>query len=214
MTARKRPTVITHFTHVRHLPTIFEHDLLSDTAARTNGLITAEVGELRIKEQRRHQPVPYGGHVADYVPFYFAPRSPMMFSISRNNVPSYQGGTADLVYLVSTLEQLHESGRSLVITDRNAALNFAAFRAFDPQDSLDDGFIDWELMSAKYWGNTPDDQQRVERRAAEALAGDRVPLDSIIGLATQNDRVAEHVVELLKQHGSQLPVRVLPDWYF
>ena len=99
MTARNVPTVVTHFTHVDNLPLMIQHGLLSDTAGRSSNVLVVEVSNLGIKDQRRDRdvPVPPGGAVADYVPFYFAPRSPMMYSISRGNVPSYQGGTARLI---------------------------------------------------------------------------------------------------------------------
>jgi len=44
---------------------------------------------------------PYGC-VADYVPFYFAPRSPMLYKLHKGGVPNYTGGQDPLVYLVSS----------------------------------------------------------------------------------------------------------------
>lgn len=216
MTARNQPTPIAHFTHVDHLATVIQHGLLSDTAARAAGVLTAEVGDLGIKDQRRQRavPLPPGGAVADYVPFYFAPRSPMMFAISRGNVPSYQGGTARLVYLFSTLERLHGLGHGPVLTDRNAALNYAEYRAFDPADPIDDDFIDWGLMNQQYWNNTLDDPQRVERRMAEALVHERVTWDAITEIGTQSEMIANEVRAVLAGARSHVPVNVRPCWYF
>ena len=47
--------------------------------------LTTEVGQPDIKLKRRHRVVPIdpGGVVADYVPFYFAARSPMLGSIHQ-----------------------------------------------------------------------------------------------------------------------------------
>lgn len=150
--------------------------MVSDAAAHESGLLTTEVGQLNIKDRRRQQsvPVPPGGTVSDYVPFYFASRSPMMSSIARGNVPSYQGGTARLIYLLTTLDHLTDLGHQVVLTDRNAAMKVAAYRAFDPADPVDDGFVDWPLMKERYWANTPEDPQRRERRMAEALVHKRV----------------------------------------
>jgi len=193
-----------------------EQGLLSDTLARSAGVLTTEVGNLGIKDQRRQRtvPVPVGGVVADYIPFYFAPRSPMMYSISRGNVPSYQEGTATIIYLESTLERLHELGHNPVLTDRNAALHYAEYRTFDPVDLVDDDFIDWDLMAERYWSNTPNDPQRVERRMAEALAHERVSWDAILVVGSQNDIVAAKVRAILAAAGLSTPVRVRPEWYF
>lgn len=75
----------------------------------------------------RRVPVEPGGDVADYVPFYFAPRSPMMYVIHCGGVPSYRDGTDRIVYLGSTLERLQELDLDVVLSDRNAALRVADF---------------------------------------------------------------------------------------
>jgi len=79
-----------HFTDVVHLTTILAEGLLCANDA-SGSLLTKEAGNLDIKAARRFRQVdiePYGV-VADYVPFYFAPRSPMMFAISHGRVPHY-----------------------------------------------------------------------------------------------------------------------------
>lgn len=216
MTARTQPTLVAHFTPVEHLATVIEHGLLSDTAAHEAGLLTTEVGNLRIKDQRRQQAVPLapGGAVADYVPFYFAPRSPMMYAISRGNVPTYTGGTKRLVYLLSTLERLQELGYEPLLTDRNAALSYTAYRAFDLADPIDDDFIDWDLMAKEYWNNTPEEPQRVERRMAEALVHERVAWAAITQIGTQSEIVETEVRTILAAARSSIPVNVRPKWYF
>jgi hypothetical protein len=195
---------------------VIEHGLLSDTAAHEAGLLTTEVGNLRIKDQRRQQAVPLapGGAVADYVPFYFAPRSPMMYAISRGNVPTYTGGTKRLVYLLSTLERLQELGYEPLLTDRNAALSYTAYRVFDPADLIDDEFIDWDLMTKDYWNNTPEEPQRVERRMAEALVHERVAWEAITQIGTQSEIVAAEVRAILAAARSSVSVNVRPKWYF
>jgi hypothetical protein len=216
MTARAQPTGVAHFTHVDHLGTVITHGLLSDTAAHAAGVISTEVGNLEIKDQRRSRAVPLqpGGAVADYVPFYFAPRSPMMFAISRGNVPSYQGGTARLIYLISSLERLYELGHRPLLTDRNAALAYAEYRTFAPTDLIDDEFIDWELMTKDYWNNTSDEPQRRERRMAEALVHGRVLWDAITEIATQSEVVASEVRAVVSTARPNIPVNVRPQWYF
>jgi hypothetical protein len=213
LTSRATPTPVVHFTHVDHIVTLIEHGLLSDNSAQSAGVLSVEVGNAGIKDQRRRRAVPIspGGSVADYVPFYFAPRSPMMFAIAKGNVPTYDGGTARLVYLVSSLEQLIAAGTRPVLTDRNAALDYAAYREFELEDPLDDGFIDWEVMKAQYWLDHDDGR---ERRMAEALVYGGVPWSAILRIGAQNETVAEEVRAHLAAAGLTLQVKVVPRWYF
>jgi hypothetical protein len=107
--------------------------LVSDLSARSDGSVRIDVGEPSIKVARRQRVVRSspGGVVADYVPFYFAPRSPMISSNHHGRVATYQAGCERLIHLVTTLERLTEVGLTWVVSDRNAALAYAEFRGQD-----------------------------------------------------------------------------------
>ena len=213
MTAPPVPTPIYHFTHLDHLPSIVNNGILADTHVQVSGHLTVEVGNQGIKGARRGRAVtvaPYGV-VADYVPFYFAPRSPMMFAIHRGNVPTYQGGCEDLVYLVSTVQRLSEEGLTIVLTDRNASLAVTRFSADVAQ--LPE-LVDWPLMSAHFWGNTREDPARKERRMAECLVHGAVPWRAIVGIGAYDQARADRVVSMLGEVGAAAQVDVRRHWYF
>jgi hypothetical protein len=195
------------------LPAIAEHGLLSDTVAQSRGLLEKEVGNRGIKANRRTRVVPIapGGVVADYVPFYFAPRSPMMYSIYRGNVPEYDEGITPLVHLVTTIERLLEVGCTVLTTDRNAVLGYAQFR--HGLDALN-ASIDWPLMRAVMWNDTIDEPDRMERRMAECLVHEVVPWEAFMEIHVRNVEVRTEVEKVLGSRVTANPVRVTPDWYF
>ncbi len=201
-------TPVFHFTHIENLATIVRDGLRCDSAIQATGLLLQEVGNRDIKSMRRDREVPVspGGVVADYVPFYFATRSPMMHAIHMGNVPSYLNGCDDIVYLCSTVGRLRAMGSTLLLTDRNAALAHASF-AFDAED-LD---IDWPLMGERYWNNTPEYPDRREKRMAECLAHEFVASQAIEAVAVKSRTVADKVTRLV---GTSWPVTVSPGWYF
>ena len=96
---------IYHITHVDNLPSIIECGRLwSDAERIRQGLTHENVGLTEIKESRlRERPV----HcypttmVGDYVPFYFCPRSIMLYLLHRGNREglSYTGGQRPIVHL-------------------------------------------------------------------------------------------------------------------
>ncbi len=78
---------IYHITHLRNLPPIVEAGVLWSDAKRIElGLSCDVVGMSHIK-QRRLQEIEVGchtdTHVGDYVPFYFCPRSIMLYILHR-----------------------------------------------------------------------------------------------------------------------------------
>jgi hypothetical protein len=211
--SRPVPTTVVHFTHVNHLASIVEHGLVADSVAQAAGLLEVEVGNVGIKQARQDRAVPIApfGVVADYVPFYFAPRSPMMFAIEHGNVPTYAGGCDELVYLVTTAERLLEARLLVLFTDRNAVLAVTSFAS-----TLEEAEepIDWPLMRERYWGNTSDDPDRRERRMAECLVYNKVPFEVFNGVVAKNQRSATLAQVTFDSLGIDMPVSVRPDWYF
>jgi hypothetical protein len=176
-------------------------------------LLSTEVGNRQIKEQRRRRKVSVGtsGVVADYVPFYFAPRSPMLSAIVYGRVPEYTEGQNPIAYLVSTVERLVNLKLDLVFTDRNAALSLAKFST--DVEALDH-LVDWSLMNATYWNNTIEYPDRRERRMAECLVHRSVPWEAFIGVATLDEGRRADAEEVLAAVGSVTPVKATPSWYF
>ncbi|PRY01649.1 uncharacterized protein DUF4433 [Allonocardiopsis opalescens] len=115
-----------HFTHVQNLPGIIAQGLLAGSREPD---ISIDCGEPDIKQRRRHRDVPIEpfGVVADYVPFYFAARSPMLRRIHGGGVRGYEHGQEPLVYLVTRLSRVISLGTPWVATDRNAALATARY---------------------------------------------------------------------------------------
>lgn len=209
---RPVPTKVFHFTHMEHLPRIVERGLVSDKIAEREMVVTREVGNRGIKEARRSPAVPVapGGVVADYVPFYFAARSPMMYAIHKGGVPEYTEGIDPLVYLVSDIDGLIQTGHDVVTTDRNAAIRFAAF-ATGLQGLNDD--VDWQLMQQTMWNNTPEEPDRRERRMAECLVHDAVRWEAFTEIHVRTEARRGQARKLLKATPAP-PVHVTPTMYF
>lgn len=202
-----------HFTHVENLPSIIAHGLRSDSAVRLASALEVEVGEDRIKAARRVRPVPVppGGFVADYVPFYFAAKSPMLSSIANNNVAAYREGQEPILYLVTEIRTIVEAGCAAVFTDRNAYYSYAKYVA-DPMLAYTQ--VDWPLMNQKWWFNTESEPDRKERRMAEMLVHDAVPFPLIVEIAARSKATLARVSDLLASVEHQPTLAVRADWYF
>ena len=148
-----RPTPIYHITHVDNLPGIIADGGLRCCAdLRQSGVGYRNIAYTHIQDRRARTHVPSGprGVLHDYVPFYFAPRSPMLYTISRGNVATYAEGQQPVVYMVSTVQAVHAAGLGFVFTDGHATIMTSAF--YDDSVHLDQ--IDWTLMRSRYWNDT------------------------------------------------------------
>lgn len=222
--SKPRCGLLYHFTHLENVPSILAGgDLLSDSAVRAASRLTAEAGDPAIKERRRRRSVPCGpgGFVGDYVPFYFAPRSPMMFKLSRGGVASFTGDHRDLVYWVTDVAEVVGAGLPFVFSDRNAAVAVAEFSS-DPsllgdlsKSAPHSDFVDWPLMHSTFWNNTPEAPDRMERRMAEFLVHERVPINRFLGLAVHSEAHRARLERLFVSSGAApCPIEVRPAWFF
>lgn len=208
---RRNPTVplVLHLTHVQNLASIRDSGaLLADRIAPTS----YSIADSAIKHRRMIKRVPCapGGVVADYVPFYFAPRSPMLYSIVVGNVPNVSAKQQDLVYLVFDADELMRFGLPCVYANGNAASSETEFTTDRRQLS---DFIDWELMRAGRWHNTSGDPKRKWRRQAELLVHGRVPLEQLKYFVVRDNAARAHVSARIG--GSRVhTIKTKTDWYF
>ena len=137
----------------------------------------------------------------------------MLYAITRGLVSAEAACTEQIVYLVSSTQTLRGAGLTVIASNRHAELDYAEMT--DHDRGLDvDGFIDWPLMTARYWNNTPDDPDRKERRQAECLVYPRVPWQVIEGVVTKTERARAQVGLVLGAAGQPTPVVVSAEWYF
>ena len=149
--------------------------------------------------------------MGDYVPFYFAPRSPMLFRIQHGGVEGVSSDPERLVYLVSSTEAVVEAGLAYVFTDGNAAAAFTDF--YDDVTSLED-VVDWPLMRARMWANTPQDPDRRRRRGAEFLVREAVPFELVDELCVYDSDARSAVDAAAEDEDWEVAVRVRRGWYF
>lgn len=201
--------LIYHFTDVTNLPAILGTGELRCHQMATTAV---DVGDTSIKARRTLIDVTCGpgGKVCDYVPFYYAPRSPMLSSIQFGNVPGVSSDQRRLVYLMSSTEAAYGAGLDCVFTDGDAATAFTNF--YDDPAKLAQ-VVDWPLMRARYWFNTAEDPDRRRRRMAEFLVHRALPLELVAEIAVYDQSVASNVAGLFRT-GSTLSIAIRRNWYF
>lgn len=198
---------IFHFTDVANLGSVIADGCVK---AHRGARCSVDIGDQSVKRRRGTIAVPCGpeGTVGDYVPFYFATRSPMLFSISRGNVADVSADQRRLAYVIADTEAAYEAKLDCVFTDGNAAAAISEFE--DDPDRLGE-HVDWPLMKQRYWANTDEDPDRRRRRMAEFLIHEEAPLGIVRGIAVYDQAMREEAVAIVS---GILPVAIRPGWYF
>ena len=91
-------------THVRNLPWLLANGMPSSSGATADPNFVA-IGNPDLIEKRRRQavPLPPHGMLADYVPFYLTPKSPMLLNIKTGWKGITRRSNAEIAVLVSSV---------------------------------------------------------------------------------------------------------------
>lgn len=207
------PLPIYHITPIDNLESIIsEGGLLAYNVILETGTNYTNIAYENIQDRRARIRVPCGagGLLHDYVPFYFAPRSPMLYTISRGNVENYTQGQAALIHLVSDVEDIDARGLEFVFTDGHAVMTFTDF--FDDLNYL--GTIDWDVMESRYWNDTNEDNDRKRRRQAEFLVRYFFPWQLITEIGVMNSTIKTQAENILQNFTHKPSVIVRNNWYY
>ncbi|MFN4034090.1 MAG: DUF4433 domain-containing protein [Fimbriimonadales bacterium] len=199
-----------HMTHIGNLESIIKASrLYSDAAAQAYKPRSIAYINLKQKRKFTHVPIPPNGFIADYVPFYFAPRSPMLYAIHTGYVHSGLSQT-EIIYLVTSIEAIVQAEKVFVFTDRHP-LRHCRF-----SNNLSDlnQFVDWQVMRSERWHDTPQYPNRKSRRQAEFLVHQAVEWSLIEQIGVYDQGLLQRVQQILQSASHQPLVSVRRDWYY
>ncbi len=214
-------TAIYHITHIDNLASILrEGGLVCDRQAQTRGLCAQTIAYDAIKQRRASRRlerlfggvVAAGGTLADYVPFYFTNRSPMLYAIHQGQVPDYQGGQSRVIYIVSSAEAVAGTNGVWCFTDGHAVEGITEF--FDQLDDL--AKVDWDAVGTWRWGGRwlLKDPDIKRRKQSEFLVYERFPWDLVEQVGVFSQTIAAQVVDILGEGGQSTRVTTQRDWYY
>ena len=205
---------IYHIAHVDRLPSIVATGgLLSDAMAQAQALGGTMIGMNHIK-QRRLTELQLASHpglfVGACVPFYFCPRSVMLYLIHRRNAElAYQGGQASIIHLQADLGAVVAWANAQPARWAFTLSNAGSYFFEDRNDLARLAEINWAAVHANNWSGG-----LKEGKQAEFLLEQHFPWHLIERIGVQSATVYRQVVNALPAHGYRPPVEVRPDWYY
>ncbi len=205
---------IYHIVHVDRLLSIIEHGhLWCDAEIVRHALPGTIIGMNSIKERRLNKInlASYPDlHVGECVPFYFCPRSVMLYIISQANHPDleYRGGQGPIVHMEADLRAsvnwAQHNNRRWAFTLSNASSSYFEDRCNLSQ--LDQ--INWMAVQANNWSGS-----LMEGKQAEFLMEHHFPWHLIERIGVLSPGIYRQVVNALPAD-HRPKVEVIPEWYY
>jgi len=207
---------IYHITHIDNLASIVGAGCIESDGRRYRaGRKQTAIGMTEIKRRRLIEldvSCHPGSKVGDYVPFYFCPRSIMLFIIHRNNHPdmTYRGGQGPILHLQADLEAVINwaDGHNIqwAFSDRNAGTRFTDF--YNNRAALNQ--IDWNAVSETDFR----DPMVKEGKQAEFLIYDIFPWQMVEKIGVINTVVLNQVNPIIQTASYKPVVNVERSWYY
>lgn len=203
--------LIWRIVHRDNLPWILNNGLhCGNSTVKAPNWVNIGNPELTGKRANHPVPLPPGGVLNDYVPFYFTPFSPMLLNIITGRGGIQKQPREAIVFLVSSLHRVAELGLPFLFTDCHAYYEWANFYA--DLSNLDK--IDWPILQARNFKRDPEVPEKFERYQAEALVHQHLPVHALLGIVCYTEVLKQRFEQAIQARNLNLPVHVRTGWYF
>ena len=149
-------------------------------------------------------------YVGDCVPFYFCPRSVMLYVIHMANHPdlAYRGGQGPIVHLEADLHTVvawaDANIRHWAFTTSNAGSYY-----FDDYSDLSHlGKINWNAVTANQWSGDKESKQ------SEFLVEYSFPWQMVSRIGVLSNSVRTQVTASMAASAHKPMIQIRPDWYY
>jgi hypothetical protein len=215
MTAPPDRPKIYHIVNVDRLASIIEAGCLyCDSEVIRRALPGTNIGMSDIKRTRLERPVPChpGCMVGNFVPFYFCPRSIMLYIISRANNPklTYTGGQGPIVHLEADLYNVvawaDANQRRWAFSDANGNAAYAQFWS----DLTQLNQLNWAHIAAADF--RPLDVR--DAKQAEFLFHNDFPWHLVDRIGVLSQAVFNQATNALATAAHRPSVQIMRNWYY
>lgn len=218
MTVPAQPKIY-HISHVDRLPSIIADGYLwCDAEIVRRSPTGTTIGMNNIKQRRLELPLishPHL-HVGDCVPFYFCPRSIMLYLINQANHPelTYKGGQDPIVHFEAdfyrSVAWAQQNQKCWAFTLSNAG----AFYFEDRCNLSELNEINWNAVQSNQWGGFGVSRSIKEGKQAEFLLEHCFPWSLVDRIGVNSTTIYRKVSSALLARGHRPTIELKKDWYY
>lgn len=219
MTVPPRPKIY-HIVHVDRLHSIIQDGCLwCDAEINRRSTPGTTIGMNGIKRRRLNELIlnSYPDlHVGDCVPFYFCPRSVMLYLIHQANHPelNYRGGQEPIVHLEADLYTsvawAQQNNYRWAFTLSNAGAKY-----FEDRCKLDQlNEINWTAVHADKWSGSGVHSSIKEGKQAEFLMEFTFPWNLVERIGVSSRKIYQQIINTVPQNGFRPKIEIKSEWYY
>ncbi len=204
---------IYHIVHIDRLSSIIsDRQLWCDAHVTKHNSPGTKIGLNSIKQRRLTNKLNShpGLYVGECIPFYFCPRSVMLYVIHQANHPelSYIGGQDPLIHLEADLIETVSWAEKEKLRWAFTLSNAGAYYFEDRCDLSQLNEIDWNAVNARDWKKCKENKQ------AEFLIEGRFPWRLISRIGVRTVDIYEKVSNILLSASYKPYVQIIAQWYY
>lgn len=203
---------IYHIVHVDKLASIAADGFLwSDVVLDGKAVPGTVIGMNHIKARRKKIALPSFPDlkVGECVPFYFGPRSVMLYMMDVKSAElAYKGGQGSIVHLVADLHATVAWANATAKRWAFTLSNAGSYYFEDRTDLANLNDINWNAITAKYWSALR------EAKQAEFLIEEQFPWHLIEEIAVYNQVTGQQATQAIAGTAHRPGVQIRPAWYY
>lgn len=194
--------------HIENISHVLEYGITHRNSTNANRYFIP-IGDSSIITTRAGKALKNGKILGDYIPFYFGYRFPMLYVIQWGHNGVKQTLAEDIVYCVTTVEEIVNSNIPFIFTDGHAIDSFSTQFTKDRINEIEH-LLDWDAIQDMYW-HDENDLDKKRRKEAEFLLENDLPTNHILGYICYNEKAKSKLVHFGIE---EKKIVVRPNYYF
>lgn len=193
-------------THIDNIEDILNVGLVRSSSPKANPSYVS-IGDKTAIETRKHRVLADGSNIGEYIPFYFGPRTPMLYVIQNGYNNVQRRSAEEIVYCVIAIRDILETDIPCIFTDGHALNKISKIY---PKKFLSeiDKYVNFKDVYIRDWNDAPDAKRLKE---AELLIKADLDAHFIRYFLVYNEEAKQ---KLLSLRILDSMIRIVPQFYF
>ena len=141
-------------THIENIPHVLQYGITHSSSPNANPAFVP-IGDSSLITTRSQFVLDNGRWLGEYIPFYFGTRMPMLYVIQKGYNLVKPTLAEDIVYCVTSVQQIMEENLEYTFTDGHAVDSFSTQYGIEDIEKID-VLLDMKAIKARYWNDEND----------------------------------------------------------